>query len=155
MLDEACGLRRVLGSARRLPFTDASFDAVVAVETFEHVGDLGETIAEARRVLKPGGRLIVVDKNIGSLNALRPWLPSLVVKWIDERRGRWMYPAGGPVVEQWFWPKRLARALEAHFTEISIEYLISPAESRRAIFRILPNTRLMACWTATSPGGAA
>lgn len=155
MLAEAGGLRRVLGSARRLPFADATFDAVVAVETFEHLGDVGPTIGEARRVLGPGGRLIVVDKNAGSFNALRPWLPGLAVKWIDERRGLWMYPAGGAVVERWFWPRRLARMLETHFAEVSIEYLLSPAEARRALFRALPAARLMACWTASSPGGAA
>ena len=39
MLAEAKGLARVRGSARRLPFASATFDAVVAVEVFEHLAD--------------------------------------------------------------------------------------------------------------------
>ena len=153
MLAEADGLDRVRGSARALPFGDGTFDAVVAVEVFEHVEDVAVAIAEARRVLKPGGRLIVVDKNAASLNAQRPWLPSLVVKRIDERRGLWMYPADGPVHERWFWPHRLGRMLSSLFTEVSIEHLLSPAESGRAVFRAIPRARLMVCWTARVPGG--
>ncbi len=155
MLAEADGIDRVRGSARDLPFADGTFDAVVAIETFEHVRDVDAAICEARRVLKAGGRLVVVDKNAASLNARRPWLPSLVVKRIDERRGLWMYPDGGPVRERWFWPGRFARMLSMHFADASIEYLLSPAETKQALFRAFPTTRLMACWTARVPGGIA
>ncbi|MFS0738638.1 class I SAM-dependent methyltransferase [Sphingomonas sp. 1P06PA] len=41
-----------------LPFDDASFDAVVSFEVFEHVFNLDRILAEIRRVLKPGGRLL-------------------------------------------------------------------------------------------------
>ena len=41
---------------RRLPFADASFDAVVACLVFEHIRDVDEAIAEVARVLQPGGR---------------------------------------------------------------------------------------------------
>jgi len=40
-----------------LPFEDGSFDAVVAVETVEHVRDLQLFLSELRRVLAPGGQL--------------------------------------------------------------------------------------------------
>lgn len=155
MLAEAEGLDRVRASARALPFACKTFDAVIAIETFEHIGDIDAAIAEARRVLKPGGRLVVVDKNAASLNARRPWLPSLVVKRIDERRGLWMYPADGPVRERWFWPGRFASRLGAHFVDVSIDYPLSPAEASISLFRAFPRTRLMACWTARVPGGDA
>jgi SAM-dependent methyltransferase len=43
---------------RTLPFPDASFDAVISFEVFEHVFNLDEILDEIRRVLKPGGKLL-------------------------------------------------------------------------------------------------
>jgi 2-polyprenyl-6-hydroxyphenyl methylase / 3-demethylubiquinone-9 3-methyltransferase len=44
-----------VADAYRLPFRDAAFDAVVALDFLEHVTDPGRVIAEAARVLRPGG----------------------------------------------------------------------------------------------------
>ena len=41
-----------------LDFPDASFDVVVAGELLEHLRDPDAVVAEARRVLRPGGRLV-------------------------------------------------------------------------------------------------
>jgi ubiquinone/menaquinone biosynthesis C-methylase UbiE len=153
MLSSAAGLPRVRATARALPFVDACFDAVIAIEILEHVGDPAGVIAEARRVLRPGGRLVVIDKNACSLNAARPWLPNLFVKWIDERRGLWMYPAGGAVRERWFGPRRLAQMLERQFDRVSVQFLLSPPESLKKVFRAIPAVRLMACWTGVAQGG--
>jgi len=156
MLAEARGLDRVLGSARRLPFAAGAFGAVVAVEVFEHLpaGAVDGVIAEARRVVRLGGVLAVLDKNAGSWNARRPWLPNLALKWVDERRGRWMYPAGGPVRERWFWPGAFRRRLSRAFGgEARVWFLLSPDEEAAALFRRLPRTRRMTLWTARAPGG--
>ncbi|MDR3636729.1 MAG: methyltransferase domain-containing protein [Isosphaeraceae bacterium] len=155
MLASASGLPRVRGSARRLPLASGVFDAVIAVEVFEHLPGLDDVLAEARRVLRPGGLLAVIDKNAAALNAQRPWLPALLVKAIDERRGRWMYPHGGPVRERWFRPGALVRRLgTAAFTEVDVTFLLGPRESDRRIFRSVPRARLLALWTARVPGGA-
>ncbi|MFE7795018.1 class I SAM-dependent methyltransferase [Streptomyces sp. NPDC057460] len=42
----------------RLPFTDGEFDDVVASLVLHYLEDWGPTLAELRRVLRPGGRLI-------------------------------------------------------------------------------------------------
>jgi SAM-dependent methyltransferase len=41
----------------RLPFVDASFDAILSYDVFEHVSDLRLVLRECHRVLRPGGRL--------------------------------------------------------------------------------------------------
>jgi SAM-dependent methyltransferase len=41
----------------RLPFADASFDAVVCTQTLEHVTEPAQVVGEMARVLRPGGRL--------------------------------------------------------------------------------------------------
>ena len=48
------------GSATRLPAADASFDVAVSVQVFEYVAEVDAAIAEAFRVLKPGGRAAIV-----------------------------------------------------------------------------------------------
>src|SRR3954470_11173820 len=51
----AYGVEGVLADAAALPFRDGFFDVVVAGEVLEHVPDLDAVVAEATRVLKPGG----------------------------------------------------------------------------------------------------
>lgn len=45
------------------PFPDVSFDVVVAGELLEHVREPAGVVAEARRVLRPGGRLVASVPN--------------------------------------------------------------------------------------------
>src|SRR5215213_7304835 len=52
-----------VGDVRALPFPDASFDAVVCFEVIEHVEERSETLAELRRVLAPGGIVLVSSPN--------------------------------------------------------------------------------------------
>jgi 2-polyprenyl-6-hydroxyphenyl methylase/3-demethylubiquinone-9 3-methyltransferase len=52
------GIEPVQADAASLPFPDASFDVVVAGEVLEHVDDLEGTVAEALRVLRPGGTFV-------------------------------------------------------------------------------------------------
>ena len=51
----------VLGDAERLPFADASFDLWTARTAPHHFGDLPKSLREAKRVLRPGGRAVIVD----------------------------------------------------------------------------------------------
>jgi SAM-dependent methyltransferase len=48
---------------KELPFPDGTFDAVVSFQVIEHVADDDGYIAEAHRVLAPGGRLLLITPN--------------------------------------------------------------------------------------------
>jgi ubiquinone/menaquinone biosynthesis C-methylase UbiE len=50
-----------------LPLPDASYDVVWASEVIEHVADTGRWLSEVRRVLAPGGRLLVTTPSHGRL----------------------------------------------------------------------------------------
>jgi SAM-dependent methyltransferase len=53
----------VVADMRSLPFEDASFDSVVAIQSIEHVPDPERALAEAARVLRPGGVAVFVTPN--------------------------------------------------------------------------------------------
>jgi ubiquinone/menaquinone biosynthesis C-methylase UbiE len=65
------GVEFVLGDASALPFEDGSFDAVVAAFVLLHLAAPERAVAEAARVLKPGGR-------------------AAFTVWDEPSRGRWL-----------------------------------------------------------------
>jgi ubiquinone/menaquinone biosynthesis C-methylase UbiE len=67
------------GDARQLPFGDAQFDTVVCALSLCTIADRYAAIAEMKRVLVPGGRLLLLD-HIGST-----WPPIYVAQWLLER----------------------------------------------------------------------
>ena len=56
-----------LAGATQLPFPDASFDAVTAAQVYEYVPDMEKALAEVRRVLRPGGRVFILDTDWDSV----------------------------------------------------------------------------------------
>lgn len=51
----------VNGDSEHLPFADGSFDAVTCSHSFHHYPHQQAVIREMHRVLRPGGRLLVID----------------------------------------------------------------------------------------------
>jgi demethylmenaquinone methyltransferase/2-methoxy-6-polyprenyl-1,4-benzoquinol methylase len=56
----AKGLETVEANAERLPFEDRTFDAAMMISMLHHVDDHRAALAEARRILRPGGRLALM-----------------------------------------------------------------------------------------------
>jgi arsenite methyltransferase len=55
------------GSANALPLPDASVDVAVATQVFEYVTDIPGALAEVRRVLRSGGRVLILDTDWDSI----------------------------------------------------------------------------------------
>ncbi|GAB3163179.1 class I SAM-dependent methyltransferase [Myceligenerans halotolerans] len=66
------------GDAEHLPFGDASFDTVTCVLSLCTIPRPEVALAEAKRVLRPGGRLLLLD-HIGST-----WPPIRLGQWLVE-----------------------------------------------------------------------
>jgi ubiquinone/menaquinone biosynthesis C-methylase UbiE len=70
------------GDAAHLPFPDASFDTVVCALALCSIPDPQRAIAEMRRVLVPGGQLLLLD-HVGST-----WPPLYGAQWLVEQLTR-------------------------------------------------------------------
>lgn len=90
------GLHPCAGGMTQLPFRDATFDGVYATESLEHAVDIETAVAEMCRVLAPGGRLVIIDKNA-------------------EHWGRLATPAW----EKWFHRAELEKLLRRHCREVT------------------------------------
>jgi ubiquinone/menaquinone biosynthesis C-methylase UbiE len=77
--EESRAVELVEGDAERLPVDDASFDTVVCALSLCSIPHPVAAIAEMRRALVPGGRLLLVD-HIGST-----WPPVRAAQWLLER----------------------------------------------------------------------
>lgn len=51
----------IQADSERLPFADNQFDAITCAHSFHHYPDQAQAVAEMYRVLRPGGRLLLVD----------------------------------------------------------------------------------------------
>jgi len=67
----------VVGDAARLPLPDNCVDAVVLRYVLQHIADPGPVLAEAGRVLRPAGRVVVIDVDGACWGLADPMYPEL------------------------------------------------------------------------------
>lgn len=82
------------GDAERLPFADDAFDAVWSSGSIEYWPDPVETLREFRRVVKPGGRVLVVGPDYPDSTALQKAADAIML-FYDEREADRMFDAAG------------------------------------------------------------
>jgi SAM-dependent methyltransferase len=78
----------IAGDAARLPFADSVFDAVLIRDLLHHLPDRVRALREARRVLRSGGRLTLIEPNARS-----PLIVAQMAVVSAERRARVSTPA--------------------------------------------------------------
>lgn len=65
--DGAAPVEYRTATAEQLPYPDAGFDLAVSTQVLEYVPDVAAALAEMRRVLRPGGRLVLLDTDWDSI----------------------------------------------------------------------------------------
>ena len=94
------GICKVSAYMTELPFAASTFDCVYATESLEHAVEIDRAVTEMCRVLKPGGKLVIIDKNA-------------------EHWGRFRTPAW----EKWFNRQELEKLLGQSCHSVRSEFL--------------------------------
>jgi ubiquinone/menaquinone biosynthesis C-methylase UbiE len=78
-------LKFIQGSAENIPLTDNSIDVVINVESCHAYGSVKKFLSEVKRVLKPGGSLVLVDfRDVKNMDLLREQLKNSGLEWVEE-----------------------------------------------------------------------
>jgi len=111
-----------------LPFADASFDAVVCTVSFEYLTQPEKIVAEARRVLKPGGMFVVTLSN-------RYFPPKVIKLWTQ------LHP-----MERMAWVGMLIRNAGFKKVETYLERGLQRPKDDRYADRLTESDPLFATW---------
>ncbi|MES1186703.1 MAG: bifunctional 2-polyprenyl-6-hydroxyphenol methylase/3-demethylubiquinol 3-O-methyltransferase UbiG [Myxococcales bacterium] len=119
----------LLGDALRLPFADASFDVVCAMDFLEHVEEPAKAVAEMARVLKPGGSFFFHTFNRNPL----AWLVIIKgVEWFVKNTPRHMH-----VLRLFIKPQELAAMCHANGLQVTELHGSEPVVFSWAFWRML------------------
>ena len=94
------GVSRCCGSMTALPFATESINAAYATESLEHAVDIERAVAEVCRVVSPGGRIVIIDKNADQWGKLKT-----------------------PEWERWFKRSELEKLLRRHCRVVESEFI--------------------------------
>jgi malonyl-CoA O-methyltransferase len=107
------------GTLLDIPFEDGTFDRVYCTEALEHAVNPQAAVAELCRVTKPGGRVVILDKNVEHMGELR------VVAY-----------------EQWFRRADVETWLRRACTDVTSRVLSDPVKpDRSGLFLVWQGTR--------------
>lgn len=87
---------KVAASMTQLPLATASVDGAYAIESLEHAVDIEAAVAELARIVKPGGRIVIIDKNARKWGSLDT-----------------------PAWERWFGQAELEKLLKRHCASVT------------------------------------
>ena len=93
-------LERLSASMTALPLATASCDGAFATESLEHAIDIETAVAELCRIVRPGGRIVIIDKNA-------------------EHWGRFKTPEW----EKWFDRRAVERMLRKHCRKVESRFI--------------------------------
>ena len=93
-LAEAANVELRLGELEALPVADGELDAALVFLVLHYLPDPAAALAEAARVLRPGGRLLVVDMIRHGREDLREGMGHLWQGFSREQIGEWLEEAG-------------------------------------------------------------
>jgi arsenite methyltransferase len=151
------------GGADAVPYPDASFDAVVATQVLEYVADIPGALAQARRVLRPGGRLLILDTDWDSIvwhssdpdrmrRILRTWEQHLANPFLPRTLSRHLRRAGFDVA-----PPRVVPLLNVGYETATFSGREIPIVARFVAGRdgwtaaeVDGGWRTSACWAPTT-----
>jgi ubiquinone/menaquinone biosynthesis C-methylase UbiE len=94
------GVHRIAASMTSLPIATGSCDAAYATESLEHAVDIPAAVAELARIVKPGGRIAIIDKNAAAWGRLET-----------------------PAWERWFDRKELEKLLARHCRRVRSQFI--------------------------------
>jgi len=94
------GIHRQAGTMTEIPFADGFFDGAYATESLEHAVEIEKAVGEICRVVKPGGRIAIIDKNAEHWGRLKT-----------------------PEWEKWFSRKELEGLLGRHCRTVSSRFI--------------------------------
>ena len=90
------GIHRCAASMTALPLATGSCDGAYATESLEHAVDIPGAVAELCRIVKPGGRIVIIDKSADAWGRLET-----------------------PEWERWFGRKELEQLLARHCRQVA------------------------------------
>ncbi len=141
---EVPGVDRMI-DAQSIDFDDASLDGIAMTDVFHHLPDCGRFFTEATRVIRPGGRIVMIEPwNTGWGRLI---YQNLHHEPFQPHVADWKFPAGGPLSAAngalpWIVLERDRVEFTRRFPGLSIEriaplmpisYLISGGVSMRSL----------------------